>query len=117
EFAPLYFNLAAPQELAALNLTSGPSLGKTETYTFQEKSMAIKEQDIIFIQSPTLYELRNDQAKPMGQKGILSLLVMAFKKFPRFLDAYIAFKNAITGQQAKSQQVMDYAFLLINFKK
>ncbi|HAZ14589.1 MAG: hypothetical protein A2X86_00855 [Bdellovibrionales bacterium GWA2_49_15] len=117
EFGPIHFNLARPQELAALNLTPGPSIGKEVDSTFQEKTMTFKEQDILLILSPALYELRNDQAKPMGQKGLLSMMVMAFKKFPQFLDAYIAFKNAITGQQAKVQQAMDYAFLLIKFKK
>ncbi|MBI2522528.1 MAG: SpoIIE family protein phosphatase [Bdellovibrio sp.] len=117
EFAPIHFNLATPQELAALNLSPGPLLGKDKDSAFQEKTTTFKEQDILLILSPALYELKNDQAKPMGQKGLLSMMVMAFKKFPQFLDAYIAFKNAITGQQAKVQQAMDYAFLLIKFKK
>ncbi len=117
EFAPLYFNLDSAQELAAVNLAPGPSIGKDVDSIFQEKSMTFKDQDILLTMSPALFELRNDQAKPMGQKGLLSMMVVAFKKFPNFLDAYIAFKNSIIGQQTKAQQPIDYALLMIKFKK
>jgi len=113
---PVLFASSTPNALQVVEEQQASLFGAANTVeSMKIASLPFKSDDCLFLYAKGLLEVTSENGRPLGQKGVFSLLVGNFKKYPGLNDFHLAFKSGVQQFQGRTQLANDFSYLLIKF--